>query len=242
MILLLLAAALSFWSGPSGGFQFQWTQTNITVSPVDAPTKILYSAVRLFKKQTEKNLGDANQTLQLLSVVGPLMSVESYDYHYYKGTAHPSSYSRFTAIDFRHPNRVAQLSDYFLPEEIRQALLQDKLVQRQLGKHHPAPTLDGLVRQLADLNIDLNICEYGFDKDLLSRFAFYQIQGDKVAVRLGLSYGGELCRGQLTQLGLLLPIPATLKADLNQAATQQTGFLMKDAPKGETMLATQPRP
>lgn len=233
---LIAATAKPIWMGKSGGFEFQWTTGDIKVVSISAPQKILYSAARLFQKQTQKNqddnaevklvLDEAEQTLQLLSVVGPIMSVESHDYSYYKGTAHPSLYSRFTAIDFRNPNRIAQLSDYFPAEDIRKALLQDKLVQNHLGKNKPAATLDGLVRQLADLNIDLDICEYGFDKDLLTRFAFYQIQDGKVAVRLGLSYGGEPCRGMLTQIGLWLAIPDTLRSALKTANDRQEGFLM----------------
>jgi hypothetical protein len=255
MKLLLLAAALSIWTGQSGGFEFKWTTQDITVSLSDAPSKTLYSAQRLFQKEQhaipkdmsesefrvwKSELIEDDQILRILSVVGPVMSVESYEYCDYKGTAHPTLYSRYTAIDFRHPNRSAQLSDYFPPEEIRKALLQDALVKKQLGHNKPAATLGQLVRQLSNLNIERNICEYGFDADLLSRFAFYQIQEDKVAVRLGLSYGGEPCRGQLTQIGLWLPIPNDLRAAIENARDRREGFLMESRGIKDSLNASDP--
>ncbi len=126
----LLAGAKGIWAGQSGAFDFQWTTHDVTVSPIAAPSKILYSAARLFRKGHQKTQEAAanEQTLRILSIVGPVMSVETYDYSDYLGTAHPSLYSRYTAIDFRRPDRMARLGDYFPHEDIRMALLRDKLL------------------------------------------------------------------------------------------------------------------
>jgi hypothetical protein len=54
--------------------------------------------------------------------------------------------------------------------------------------------------------------------------------GDRVAVRIALPYRHEVCRGQMTQLGLDLPMPDRLRAELVQAAGQRAGFLLRDLP------------
>ncbi len=88
--------------------------------------------------------------------------------------------------------------------------------------------------------MNLAICEYQFNTDMLSRFSFYQIQDDKVAVRLGLSYGSEPCRGTLTQIGLWLPIPEVLRAALEGANRRQEGFLMDSRDIKESLNASDP--
>ncbi|WP_244219577.1 hypothetical protein [Corallococcus interemptor] len=45
----------------------------------------------------------------------------------------------------------------------------------------------------------------------------------------GGGYAAEMCRGNMYVVGLLLPIPASLKPALERANTRQEGFLMKDA-------------
>jgi hypothetical protein len=50
-----------------------------------------------------------------------------------------------------------------------------------------------------------------------------------VAVRLSCPWGTEIYRFQSTQLGLLLKMPARLKAPLQKAASGQEGFLMREA-------------
>ena len=53
----------------------------------------------------------------------------------------------------------------------------------------------------------------------------------RVAVRIGLSHGVEACRGTLTQLGLLLPVPPSLAAALKAADAGSTGYVMRDIRK-----------
>ena len=77
-------------------------------------------------------------------------------------------------------------------------------------------------------------CAYGFSEDMLSRYAFHHVSGNRVAVRIGLSHGCEANRGGLTQLGVYLPIPAALSAPLTAAAAGKQGFLMARAPNQMT--------
>ena len=63
----------------------------------------------------------------------------------------------------------------------------------------------------------------------LSNFAFYSVQGNNVAVRISLSHAGEVCRGQMTQLGILLPIPESMKAAVAAASAGKSGLLMQRA-------------
>jgi hypothetical protein len=96
--------------------------------------------------------------------------------------------------------------------------------------------LSELVKQLSEVELD-DPCA-SFPDNLLERFAYHHVEKRVVAVRLGLPGSGP-CRDALTQLGLLLPIPAALAQALGAAAEQREGFLMKDASsvsKGRTML------
>jgi hypothetical protein len=73
---------------------------------------------------------------------------------------------------------------------------------------------------------------YYLPDDFLRHFAFHHVEGNKVAVRIGLSHGAEVWRGHLTQMGLLLPIPARLSRPLEAAAKGREGFLMNLSDKG----------
>jgi hypothetical protein len=236
-ITLLAAAPLwaatekPIWSGPSGGFQFQWTTKDIQVRPESDPTTLLYSARRAFQKDfggIHSSPGYVLQYARIVSLVGYLMTVETYTEGFSEGAAHPFSHSRYTTIDMQHPHRTTSLTDYFKPNDIYKALLRDKIVQTHLRGDTPASTLDALIQQLAEHNVDSQSCEHGFESDLLTRFAFYDVRGDKVAVRLGLSNAYGVCRGSLAQLGIWLPIPDSLKQNLSGTAFQDVGFLMKE--------------
>jgi hypothetical protein len=69
---------------------------------------------------------------------------------------------------------------------------------------------------------------YELPQDFLTRFAFYHLEGDKVAVRLALPYFGEVNRGHYLELDLLLPVPQNLKEPLALAQTGKAGFLRQD--------------
>jgi len=70
---------------------------------------------------------------------------------------------------------------------------------------------------------------------MLRSFAFHHVKGNDVAVRIGLSHGCEVMRGNFTQLGVYLPMPKKMRSALERAASRKEDFLMKGAPgKSET--------
>jgi hypothetical protein len=69
-------------------------------------------------------------------------------------------------------------------------------------------------------------CDMELGWNMLDSFAFHHIEGEKVAVRIGLSNVCSAANGMFTQLGLLMPIPQKLKTLLQEAASRKT--LMKD--------------
>jgi hypothetical protein len=62
----------------------------------------------------------------------------------------------------------------------------------------------------------------------LYAFAFHHLEEGKVAVRLGFEAETPACFEQLTQVGILLPIPEKVRVPLEQAASGKAGFLMAD--------------
>ena len=61
---------------------------------------------------------------------------------------------------------------------------------------------------------------------ILENFAFHHIEGNQVEVRIGVSYGCEVMRGNFEQIALYLPIPKALKRLLKRA--EKKGTLMRD--------------
>jgi len=182
------------------------------------------------KEATEPCTSEEN--ILLLSVVGAIMSVERSEYYYCPGAAHPGMMTWYQSYDVAHPEREPKLTDFFNESDILNALLGDALVKKSLAKEEgsPAPpaTLDELVKRLAATPSE---CEYIFDEDLLTRFAFHHVENGKVAVRIGLSDGAGACRGMLTQIGILLPVPQSLAGALERASSGAEGILMLEMKK-----------
>ena len=187
---------------------------------------------------------------QLLSVVGHLISYADYQADFCGG-AHPGADTRFTTIDLTKPGpllytqdkemspmdvnlsesgRIIKLTDYFSQEDIFTSMLADPVIKKALATidSHPDRLLE-MPKLFARNDYELGESGYELRPDFLTRFAFHHLEGDKVAVRLGLPphYGAN--RTQHMQLGLLLPIPEALKKPLALAASHQEGFLMNDA-------------
>ncbi|MDE0881858.1 MAG: hypothetical protein OSB21_04640, partial [Myxococcota bacterium] len=57
---------------------------------------------------------------------------------------------------------------------------------------------------------------------LLNRWAFYQRKASSVVIQIGITYGHEVCRGQLTKILIELPIPPALTAHLEAADQRKT--------------------
>ncbi|MCK5522309.1 MAG: LysM peptidoglycan-binding domain-containing protein [Thiomargarita sp.] len=248
--LLLVANLLCFthivqgatiWHGASGNLNIHWTQTDITAT---AKNKILFSALTLAKKDFEADfladhsLGKDNpceyeRSFTLLSVVGSIASLEDAEYTFCQGAAHPSIETKFTAIDLAKSGQTVKLTDFFAESDILNALLADGVINTALenaGAKTPT-TLTGLYEALEWTNMMVKNCEYYLPENFLTRFAFHHLKGNQVAMRLHLSPIAHVCQSTNIQLGFYLPIPSTLKVDINKAKRRKAGFLMKQSKK-----------
>lgn len=243
--MLLALAAVTIFSGPT----LTWTDRDVRVGGYSLRQAAI-KAVEADEREREKDNAEAlsrkdpeqetlrrqikehgkpycslQQRWSVLSAVGPVVSYRQDQDEFCLPAAHPWGGATYHALDARKPGRKASLLDFFPDQEVLKALLADRLVAKALAGFRPRTSL-ALVEKL---KLTSEGCDYGFDPDMLSAFAFHHLEGNRVAVRIGLSHGCEAARGSLTQLGILLPIPASLKAPLQAAAALQGGFLMQDA-------------
>jgi hypothetical protein len=217
------------WQGVSGGYQWRWTAHGMT-----AKTRRGHPVLTVH--DTEETTPDEPRTrvattVTPLSLVGSLLSYSQEDYM--EGGAHPTGGTRYVTIDAAHPQRRLKLTDLFADSDVLRALLSDAVVQRVRRQENitDVPTTSAaLIQQLAGKTFaDGEDIVYGFTTNLLENFAFHHLEHDTVAIRLCVPHGTELSRFHFTQLGLLLPVPDRLRDDLQRAAKQQAGFLMRDA-------------
>lgn len=247
----------TIWAGRSGVFKLRWTTSDITASSSSNQADVRFSAKDLatrgfqeFAALLEEGANCfSDRTFTVLSVVGSIVSFRDNSSGMCVPSAHPFGETRFTSIDLARPDGVAykeltmnvdltnpgkivRLSDLFPEEDILNAMLADPLVKRALAEDKivaPPKTLAQFVNTFTRAGLSNKEC-YSVSVDLLTRFAFHHLENDRVAVRLGLS-GTSLCRENLTQIGILLPIPPSLKTALKLAESGKEGFLMKDLQK-----------
>jgi len=177
--------------------------------------------------------------VSVLSIVGSIISYRESFTTSCAREAHPSGETRLVSVDLAGLGAVGassararrvRLADYFPEEAILAALRKDPLVHLALQSSGDSPkTLAGLLDALSSSApvMDEKRC-YAFPDDLLSRFAFHHLEKGAVAMRLGLPGAGP-CRENLTQIGVLLPVPKSLGPMLASAAEARDGFLMTDA-------------
>ncbi len=244
--LLLVASFLCFthvvqgatiWHGTSGNLNIRWTQADIKAT---ARKKNLFSALTLAKKDFEADfladhsLGKENpceyeRSFTLLSVVGSIASLEDAEYTNCQGTAHPSIETRFMAIDLAKSGQAVKLTDFFAESDILKVLLADGVIKTALEKAgaKTPTTLIGLYEALEWTNMTVKDCEYYLPEDFLTRFAFHHARRNQVAMRLELPPIAHACHSTNIQLGFYLPVPSTLKRDINKAKRRKAGFLME---------------
>ncbi len=194
---------------------------------------------------------------KLLSMVGPILSYEFHSSGECSRAAHPFGQTSWHAVDLRRQNpdfaygndyqlgEPAKLTDFFRKEDLHAALIKDKVVQKALSsigvKPSAVKSLDELIKAVGsgipyvdDANQESSsknsaLC-FNLNKDMLSNFAFdHIINGNKIAVRIGLS-GTGVCRENLTQIGILLPIPSSFRQAAADASSRKAGFLMENRP------------
>jgi len=195
----------------------------------------------------DNRLVDYQRDFSILSVVGSIVTIEEHFFASLALEAHPWGESRFTTLDLSRPGginyrnvsqdlninlskpgKVAKLTDYFNESDILKGLLADPVIKEFIKNTGLNPrTLKALVKSMSgQFMISERYCCSMAD-DLLTRFAFHHIEGDRVAVKIGISGAGP-CRESNTRIGLLLPIPESLRNALKLAEVKEEGFLMKD--------------
>lgn len=231
-----LALSGSYYTGTSAGYRINWTAKDIAATPASAPSQPGYS---LFKENSDSfNAppeegdifgGDASLdvTAKLRSVVGPYLAFESTSAGYAEGAAHGWANSTLTTVDVRSGKPV-ELTELFDKKDIYKAMMKDLIVKQMLGSAKPK-NFEEMVNALQYK--EAKDGRFIFDELIYQHFAIHHVEKGKVAVRLAIPYGAEVFRGELTQLGLLLPIPAELKGPLSAAAAKKEGILWSDLGK-----------
>lgn len=154
---------------------------------------------------------------KMLSIVGPYICYQE-DY-YAEGGAHPSYGTIYHTYNIKTDSSV-RLQDLFNEQDILNGLQKNELIQKYLIEKKPSVSLKSLFN-----NID-GECDFYFSIDILENFAFHLLEGNQVEVRIGVSYGCEVMRGNFEQIALYLPIPKSLKKVLKKA--DKKGTLMCD--------------
>ncbi|MDQ2839963.1 MAG: hypothetical protein M3Y72_02770 [Acidobacteriota bacterium] len=236
------------WHGASAGFSVNWSDSDILITQSGKHVLSLRAAAL----REWHGLGkDANgiaisgqTTFRVLSLVDSVLSVEQERYCDCGG-AHPSGLRRFLAIDLRSSTldnpAPTLLSSWFSEREIFDALRSDPLVRAALKENDGlAPeSLSALLVAVNYKTVQVGECRFAFKKDMLESFAFFSADPGHVKVRLSLSHAEESCRGQLTQIGIVLTPTAKLTGGLLSAGRSHDlmNELRKIAPGTRTVVA-----
>jgi hypothetical protein len=244
------------WIGQSATFALRWTSGDITAAPAGEPSKVIFSAKEIAHKKflafKKENLQDqppswrCSYTLKftILSLVGSLLSYEENEDSYCgqrngPGWNHPSDQISYRVVDLSQPDRQISLTDFFSESAVLKALLADPTIKEALsGAENPRQP--GTVAELAGMIVESGEgikpakdtaespkeCGFVFPEHPLRQFAFHHLENGKIAVRLSLDPNSGACHSAHAQLGILLPIPATVEASLTAAQSQVKGFLM----------------
>lgn len=159
-----------------------------------------------------------------LSLVGPYLSVEK-TVEAFEGGAHNYGGTQYLTINLdkekklisNRDNNVKKvlLTDIFPEDVVLKALLSDKIIKSEV-KRKKIKSL----KELSDLER-----EFSFS-NLNESFSFHHLEGNKVAVRIGLSGCCSVNERSLIQIGILLAVPKNLAENFNFSAKKK--FLMTD--------------
>lgn len=170
------------------------------------------------------------QSFKVLSVVGPWVSYETSNSGY-TGGAHPYESTSYGTEDVTKDKGAFSLLDVFPEKQVLEALKADGFIRKHIqdaAAFKSATTVEGLMESL-EAGDDCVGFQYGGLESVKRSVAFHHLEGNKVAVRISFGYDNEACRGRHFVVGVLLPIPASLRPALERAARREEGFLMKDA-------------
>lgn len=245
----------AIWRTTSGGYDILWSAEDITASRAGNPpflsvgggldSAIGSVSVPVAPDDTSGWICEDEHDLRVLSAVGPILSLEWKHYSYCAGAAHPNLNTSYVAIDLARSEREGvyqvdgreligreiSLTDVFPDGEVLAALISDRLVQKRIEEIRIKTIRPRTTAELVSMLEGGAECEYGFETDMLRRFSFDHVEGDRVAVRIGLSHGCEAARGRLTQIGIMLKVPESMREDFAAASDGTRGILMRDAMK-----------
>jgi hypothetical protein len=236
------AAQQVIWRGRAAGYDISWSDRDITARRADGV--LVFSARRIADREWAEMQGDHDeevpvreyeQRYRLLSVVGSIISLEEATYCDCGG-AHPISWTRFVSYDVArgtvarpHPVPATEV----VPEAgLLRALMADRLIRQAMDSAQVRTFAS--VRALTDALKMQEIqpvqeeCTFHVGEEFPTEFAFHHLEGGRVAIRFSLSHYVELCRGMMTQVGVLAtPLPRW-SAAFTAASARRAGYLMKD--------------
>lgn len=245
------------WKGTSAGFSISMTPSRLLISSNTGTRVFDSSAIFLLSYKKMRMSPDCDcpggvtleQNYKLLSVVGPLVSIE---YEYYIGRlnkegneigAHPSMGRAFFVIDCRNPGNIVKRLAY---EESRE---RSSFASCRLDKIFPLGQLRAALTKSFDVELEqtskMNFNQF---KDYVSHikcdyvdpctdFAFSKVVADSVIVNVGIG-GPGASHATLQETPLTLAIPAKYKKEFELARSGRAGFLESNRPSVLRSLST----
>ena len=158
---------------------------------------------------------------KMLSIVGPYICYQ--EEYYTEGGAHPSYGTIYHTYNMKTDTSI-RMQNLFSEQDILNALQKNELIQDYLIEQKPSSSLESLFD-----NLD-GECDFYFTMGILENFAFHHLKDNQVEVRIGVSYGCEVMRGNFEQIALSLPIPKSIKKSIKKALkrAEKKGTLMCD--------------
>jgi hypothetical protein len=182
-------------------------------------------------------VSEGSVRIEVLSIVGPLLAYRDSSEDYAAGAAHPISGQRVVVRDLSRPEASPRLTDLFPEKQVVAALKADRWVRRFASADGEFARARTTVDLLATLNpsrarnwdSDEQDCtaDVSFDDSFGTMFYFHHVEKDRVAVRIVVPPGSEWCNRAPgpVEIGILLPIPQGLRAQVEKAGRGEAGFL-----------------
>ena len=183
-------------------------------------------------------ISDESVTFEVLSIVGPVLSCRETSGGYTAGAAHPTGYQLVSVRDLARPDASLRVADLFPEKAVVAALKADRWVRKFANPERGfarATTIEQLRATLdtdwaqeneggeeGDCSLDVS-----FDDSFGRMFYFHHVEKDRVAVRILVPPGSEWCNraNGPQEIGILLPIPESLRAHMGKAQRGEAGFL-----------------
>ena len=206
-----------------------------THEPVFSVARLARAEYEILRAQSGLSASDretpfqVRQSFTLVSFYGPFLALRDQTLIEQGSGALPGGGVRYWTIDLRHPENlnldpkrplaallqpdgaIMSLATLYAPPQMTEALAHDPFVRKFVtprAGQSPQSVLDALSHAtLTNPKICLDA-----PRDMLSRFAIVSATPSTLGIRLGLP-GRASCRGNLTNLGLTLPLLKTIRTE-----------------------------